>query len=1254
MIGDTILINDISINDNDALKTASELSETLTNNTINALGIDASSRTIWVNGQPYGNAYVNIKEDDSVEAPIGAEIFNDFEHNTASGAYSHAEGKGTKTTNEAEHASGKYNISNDNTIFSIGIGTSDADRENAVEVMQNGDAYMIGIGGYDGKNLNSATKLQDAVSNSVNITWEKLKDARDNGELVPGKQYRITDYTCTTSQANTRSVGHVFDIIVTADSGSVLNEVARAVQHDGDTYFRNCDLNAWKIWYCLDNDTTRFAWADRVNGKGVIYRMIDEFNNDVPYDFKNIQFKDPNSNNNYYYYTFSGYGDDETDYSIFRTTNIFSNTISPFYGSDVTNNAIQTINKILFSVGGDGNCYGNYFGSGCYNITLSFYCCNNTFGNGCYSNSLSPYCSNNTFGNNCYSNTLDGNCVGNNFGNNCFNNSIGSDCSGNSLGTYCDNIAIGSMSGNNTFSDDCSYIKFASDSSASTKYDLYQHNHFGVGCQYILFKETEPDDGNLYNIQNYNFAQGLKGTDSDYLIIDGKRNRTYETYISKDTKGVVKESAIAEELYKMIEIRYDDLCRLKTDGELIPGQQYRITDYDFTTTAGDTDSAHNLFDIIVTADSKSTLNENARATNHQYDTGAIKLYKTALNMYAGAVDFEEYFLLGGTVEVDGVTYYRYDKYDHNGAGPELINTGRYILLESIDLDSLNVSLDNPLHPVGGGTYTGNESGDYIINHTEDAIVAYENGIVAYENGKVTISSTDPLSSRGLTSWELKYTIENIYPSKTDGTGKGTILWMKDEFGNECNYDFINTLFKVYKISNCSKSPSLVDTYAIKTDNSNITYGTEIKLVPTFGSKNRSNIIKFGGDNTGVDYDLPYIVLGDDCYCNTFGENCYKNTLGTNCHSNIFETHCYDNIFGINCLYNSFGHDCYDNIFGINCTSNTFMDGCYSNSFEDRCTYNTFGNNCTSNRLGNGCVSNSFGNDCNENSLGNDCYYNTFGNDFYDNIFGNDCQYNTFGNSCHSNSFGDGCASNSFGNDCNENSLMHNKEFANEFCQYNSFGNGCRNNSLGRNCSSNSFGNECTSNSFGNECTSNSFGNNCTSNTFGDECSFNSFVNGCISNNFENGGCSNNNFGNDCRNNNFGNNCTSNSFGNDCIDNKFVNNIHESRFGDGVQNFNITNIKITGQPSDNLITTNIDRLIVENGIKFVNAYLNNSTEDDLSCQDVRICQGCSGTAENYKSIQIGDDNTSQLIICYDSSGNEQRGNIGNLLAYISTI
>ena len=123
------------------------------------------------------------------------------------------------------------------------------------------------------------------------ITYAELVALRGSSSLVAGMQYRITDYACTTTQENTQSAGHPFDIIVTADSENTLNEEARAIQHEGDTYFANCDLNAWKIWYCLDNDASRFAWADSANGKGVIYRMIDEWNNDVPYDFKNIMFK---------------------------------------------------------------------------------------------------------------------------------------------------------------------------------------------------------------------------------------------------------------------------------------------------------------------------------------------------------------------------------------------------------------------------------------------------------------------------------------------------------------------------------------------------------------------------------------------------------------------------------------------------------------------------------------------------------------------------------------------------------------------------------------------------------------------------------------------------------------------------------------------------------------------------------------------------------------------------------------------------
>ena len=130
-----------------------------------------------------------------------------------------------------------------------------------------------------------------AAENAISITWADLKAARDGGTLVAGKFYRITDYVTKTAASNTQSVGHQFDVIVRADSTNVLNENAYAALHSGDTYFANSKLNAWKLKYCLDNDTARFDWADTTNGKGVIYQMVDEFDNDLPYDFKNIQFK---------------------------------------------------------------------------------------------------------------------------------------------------------------------------------------------------------------------------------------------------------------------------------------------------------------------------------------------------------------------------------------------------------------------------------------------------------------------------------------------------------------------------------------------------------------------------------------------------------------------------------------------------------------------------------------------------------------------------------------------------------------------------------------------------------------------------------------------------------------------------------------------------------------------------------------------------------------------------------------------------
>lgn len=93
-----------------------------------------------------------------------AEKFNDMT-NSANGSYSHAEGHGTQTTNEGEHAEGKWNKSNNgSTISSIGIGTSSSDRKNAVEVFNNGDVYINGVGGFSGANTSSANTLQEVLT----------------------------------------------------------------------------------------------------------------------------------------------------------------------------------------------------------------------------------------------------------------------------------------------------------------------------------------------------------------------------------------------------------------------------------------------------------------------------------------------------------------------------------------------------------------------------------------------------------------------------------------------------------------------------------------------------------------------------------------------------------------------------------------------------------------------------------------------------------------------------------------------------------------------------------------------------------------------------------------------------------------------------------------------------------------------------------------------------------------------------------
>ena len=445
------------------------------------------------------------------------------------------------------------------------------------------------------------TILEGKIGNTINITWINLKNLRDNSQLVPGQWYRITDYTCTTTQADTQSAGHQFDIIVRADDVNVLNENAYAALHEGDTYFANCNLAAWKLRYTIDNiywslipveyitftlygsqrqadyigtevinNTEYYKWHtnsygdfytltktvgdytytnnygsltqgpaiefyvySEEEGKGTILRMIDEFDNDCPYDFKNIQFKRwnvtdsngrygidsrymgaqtsglpscltiPNTSNFIWTYTFSSDngGGVQTDYSLSKGKNVHNNVIK-----------IRTDNTLPNNVFFGNNCYNNTFGNTCYNNTFSYNCHSNTFGNNCYNNTFSNQCDNNTFGDQCYSNIFGNYFHSNIFGDSCYCNIFGNVCSFNTLnGPECKY---------NTFGNYCAGNKFAK--------AYCKHNIIENGNWYITLTTTQTTS---YSNQlcNIKICQGVNNIGTEKIISHNTVGDTFQT-----------------------------------------------------------------------------------------------------------------------------------------------------------------------------------------------------------------------------------------------------------------------------------------------------------------------------------------------------------------------------------------------------------------------------------------------------------------------------------------------------------------------------------------------------------------------------------------------------------------------------------------------------------------------------------------------------------------------------------------------------
>jgi hypothetical protein len=357
-----------------------------------------------------------------------------------------------------------------------------------------------------------------------------------------------------------------------ADVGETINFNASP----NSVYFHDAGakLEAWKIWYCLDNNTDRFAWADAENGKGVIYRMIDEWNNDLPYDFKNIMFKRYELNapelyeasdidywiqklseniramfdSECYAFIWSGlYEQDkywENEYEAVMSTPTgrsrffytfsddsdipFDSSLGGGCGNNVMLSSYRLPNNVFF---GGGEHYGNRFGSNCYDNNFSFECLNNTFGSDCCENCFGVSCYYNTFGNDSSHNSFGYNCLYNNSGNRFNYNSLGDECSNNSFGNDFQYNGLGRNSFCNAFGNDCCYNGFGRYCQRNrlgdyclynSSGDKFLYNSFGESCHNNTFRDYS---GMAHDVSYSTLENGVSRVD---LFFDD----TTETYTS--------------------------------------------------------------------------------------------------------------------------------------------------------------------------------------------------------------------------------------------------------------------------------------------------------------------------------------------------------------------------------------------------------------------------------------------------------------------------------------------------------------------------------------------------------------------------------------------------------------------------------------------------------------------------------------------------------------------------------------------------
>ena len=388
---------------------------------------------------------------------------------------------------------------------------------------------------------------------------------------------------------------------------------------------------------------------------------------------------------------------------------------------------------------------------------------------------------------------------------------------------------------------------------------------------------------------HYNYADSFPEVHVKFEVTQNKFDEINTVFDEIDTTFGKVSGAISRLNSKtpQTSITYAELKSLRDNSQLIPGQFYRITNYQCTTTQENTRAMDNKFDIIVQALSANTLSENASADHHtsgnisssaiesdgvlvdgavtwyydicedcdtlgngttDYTVGTFGGYGNLQNnegvivpvLYKyenDEIDYGDVFYYVGTHEFNGTTYDKWRKIEEGESNYGWDSTGKIYALTNVIVE-------------GGGAnnYFANsnlatwELKYCLDNDTERFGWAMEGQMITnlespYSNGQPLVRQPDydgEEDQEYYYAWGTQADVEdgdstNFYYSKNetlvngetvyfDGefknvevvSGKGVIYWMKDEYGNECPYDFKNIQFKRYKFEYNSGRPMLIN------------------------------------------------------------------------------------------------------------------------------------------------------------------------------------------------------------------------------------------------------------------------------------------------------------------------------------------------------------------------------------------------------------------------------------------------------------